>query len=196
MFRSSLLLALGLSLLRPAHAEFALESATIADLQAAMKAGSLTAEKLTQLYLARIAAYDKQGPTINAVITLNDKALDVARALDAERKAKGPRGPLHGIPIVLKDIIDTADPQRFTMIQYRPVLEVRAAVNEQLLLFAGHRSILAWGADGPAWETGKLSDEGVTIAGIESGVLRGTGWEMMTDKEKMFAVDLKSGRFL
>ena len=93
-------------------------------------------------------------------------------------------------------IIDTADPQRFTMIQYRPVLEVRAAVNEQLLLFAGHRSILAWGADGPAWETGKLSDEGVTIAGIESGVLRGTGWEMMTDKEKMFAVDLKSGRFL
>ena len=62
-----------------------------------------------QLCLARIQAYDRQGPSLHAVMTLNPKALDTARALDAERKAKGPRSPLHGIPIVLKDNFDTAD---------------------------------------------------------------------------------------
>jgi len=86
-----------------------LETATIADLQAAFKSGTLTSEKLTELYLARIAAYDQQGPTINSVITLNPKALDLARTLDAERKAGKVRGPLHGIPIVLKDNFDTFD---------------------------------------------------------------------------------------
>jgi len=88
---------------------FDLSSATIADVQAAMDKGALTSEKLTRLYLARIKAYDKQGPAINTVITLNDKALAEARALDKERKAKGPRSPLHGIPIVLKDNYDTYD---------------------------------------------------------------------------------------
>ncbi len=91
-------------------------------------------------------------------------------------------------------LIDTARPERFTMIAYRPVLEVRALEREKLLLFVGHRSMLAWGADGVAWETGKLSDEGLTITGIEDGVLRGTGWEMMSDKEKAFAVDLGTGK--
>ena len=67
--------------------ELKLEDATIADLNAAFKAGSLTSVKLTELYLARIAAYDKQGPAINTVITLNSKALVEASALDAERKA-------------------------------------------------------------------------------------------------------------
>jgi amidase len=86
-----------------------LTSATIADLQAACAAGTLTAEKLTTLYLARIAAYDKQGPAINAVITINPKALETARALDAERRAGRIRGPLHGIPVVLKDNFDTFD---------------------------------------------------------------------------------------
>src|SRR6266700_2093950 len=70
---------------------------------------NLTTDKVTQLYLDRIATYDKQGPAINAVITLNPKALEVARALDAERRAGKVRGPLHGIPIVLKDNIDTFD---------------------------------------------------------------------------------------
>ena len=93
-------------------------------------------------------------------------------------------------------VIDTTDPQRFTMIEYRPVLEVRAVVEVGLLLFVGHRSILAWGTDGIAWETDKLSDEGVTITGIENGVLRGMGWEMMTDKEKAFAIELGSGLVL
>ncbi|WP_439641551.1 amidase family protein [Nevskia sp.] len=86
-----------------------LESASIADLQAAMASGALSAEKLAGLYLARIEAYDQKGPVLNTVITLNPKALELARALDAERKAGKLRGPLHGIPIVLKDNFDTVD---------------------------------------------------------------------------------------
>ncbi len=86
-----------------------LANATIADLNVAFKNGTLTAERLTELYLARIAAYDKQGPTLNAVIALNPNALNDARALDAERKAGNVRGPLHGIPIVLKDNFNTRD---------------------------------------------------------------------------------------
>ena len=79
------------------------------------------------------------------------------------------------------------------MIPYRPVLEVRALVEENLLLFVGHHSILAWGRDGQAWESAKLSDEGVTITETTGGILRGTGWEMKTDREKSFALDLQSG---
>jgi hypothetical protein len=73
------------------------------------------------------------------------------------------------------------------------VLEVRAVVAESLLLFVGHHSILAWGSSGQAWESAKLSDEGVTIAGINGGVLRGKGWEMMSDSEKSFTLDLRNG---
>src|SRR5436190_11722862 len=86
-----------------------LDAATIADLNAAFNAGTLTSEKLVQLCIARIQAYDREGPSLHAVMTLNSKAIETARALDAERKAKGPRSPLHGIPIVLKDNYDTAD---------------------------------------------------------------------------------------
>jgi amidase len=85
------------------------ETATIADLDAAFAAGKLTSEQLVGTYLKRIDAYDKQGPHINAVITLNRKAMEIAKALDAERKAKGPRSPIHGIPIVLKDNYNTFD---------------------------------------------------------------------------------------
>jgi hypothetical protein len=91
-------------------------------------------------------------------------------------------------------VIDTAAPERFTMIAYRPVLEVRAAAAEELLLFVGHRSILAWGAEGQAWESERLSDEGVTLEVVEDGVLRGRGWEMRTDKETTFALELRSGK--
>lgn len=90
-------------------------------------------------------------------------------------------------------LIDTAAPERFLMIRYRPVLAVRPVAAEGLLLFASHRSILAWGRDGEVWESEKLSDEGVTITGAEGGVLRGTGWEMRTDKETAFALDLRTG---
>ncbi len=86
-----------------------LDAATIADVNAAFAKGTLTSERLTQIFLSRIDAYDRKGPTLRAVITINPKALETARALDAERKSKGPRSPLHGIPIVLKDNIDTAD---------------------------------------------------------------------------------------
>jgi hypothetical protein len=91
-------------------------------------------------------------------------------------------------------IIDTTAPEQFTMIPYRPVLEVRAVVENSLLLFVGHRSILAWGRDGQAWESERLSDEGVTIVKIENGILHGVGWEIRTDKETPFALDLASGQ--
>ncbi len=103
---SSAALAAGALAAPPA---FELEEATLADLQRRMTAGSLTAHALTQAYLDRIAAIDKRGPALNSVIELNPDALAIAAALDAERKAKGPRGPLHGVPVLIKDNIDTAD---------------------------------------------------------------------------------------
>jgi amidase len=86
-----------------------LDSATIADIDAAFEAGTLTAESLVQLCLARIRNYDRDGPSLHAVMILNPKAIETARELDAERKAKGPRSVLHGIPVVLKDNYNTAD---------------------------------------------------------------------------------------
>ena len=82
---------------------------TIGELQATMASGLYSARTLTQMYLARIDALDKRGPAVNAVIELNPDALAIAEALDAERKVQGPRGPLHGSPILLKDNIDTGD---------------------------------------------------------------------------------------
>ena len=90
-------------------ATFDLETAGVPEIQAAVDSGALTYEKLVKLYLARIQAYDHQGPGLNAVITVNPKALQTARALDAERKAKGLRSPLMGIPVLAKDNYDTAD---------------------------------------------------------------------------------------
>lgn len=87
-------------------ATFDLSTATIADINAAMDAGALTSEKLLTLYLNRIEAYDKRGPRINAVIALNPNALAEARVLDKERREKGRRSPLHGLPVVVKDLID------------------------------------------------------------------------------------------
>ncbi len=112
IFTSKLLItlaAIGLLLQPLRAAEFNLETATIADINAAFDAGALTSEKLVKLYLARIDAYNKKGPNINAIITLNAHALETARELDAERKAKGPRSKVHGIPVVLKDLYDTKD---------------------------------------------------------------------------------------
>ena len=80
---------------------------TIPQLQDAMKAGHVTSRQLVEAYLARIAAYDRGGPRLNAVVTLNPRALDEADALDRERAAKGARGPLHGIPILVKDNYET-----------------------------------------------------------------------------------------
>lgn len=93
---------------------FELDEITITELQEGMKSGKFTARSLVQKYKARISEIDKpeidkSGPAINAVIELNPDAESIADALDQERKAKGPRGPMHGIPVLIKDNIDTAD---------------------------------------------------------------------------------------
>ena len=82
---------------------------TIRELQRAMTRGQLTSARLLQFYLDRIAAYDQSGLRVNAVIAINPHAAAAARALDEERKKRGPRGPLHGIPILVKDNFDTND---------------------------------------------------------------------------------------
>jgi len=88
---------------------FDLEEATIADLQQRMQSGRETSRSLVDKYLARIEAIDRKGPTLHSVIEINPDARAIAYALDAERRTKGPRGPLHGIPILIKDNIATAD---------------------------------------------------------------------------------------
>ena len=92
-----------------AESNFRLEDATIAEIQEALVAGALSSEKLVELYLARIAAYDRAGPRLNSIITINPNAKAEAAALDKERAEKGPRSPLHGIPVLLKDNIDVAN---------------------------------------------------------------------------------------
>lgn len=88
---------------------FALHEATIDELQQGMRDGRLTARSITEHYLARIEALNRKGPELRAIIEVNPDALAIADALDAERKAGKVRGPLHGIPIALKDNIDTHD---------------------------------------------------------------------------------------
>src|SRR5438128_1916809 len=99
---------------RPAAAPFELEEATIAELQAGMKSGKYTARGLTAAYVQRIDALDRKGPALRAVLEVNPDALAQAEALDAERKAKGPRGPLHGVPVLVKDNIATRDRMQST----------------------------------------------------------------------------------
>ena len=82
---------------------------SIAEINAQFESGEPTSERLIELALLRIEAFDDVGPELNAIITLNPNALERARALDAERKSRGPRSPLHGIPVVLKDNFDTSD---------------------------------------------------------------------------------------
>lgn len=94
---------------KPASPVFDLEEATVADLQRRMETGQDTARSLVDKYLARIAEIDAAGPALHSVLEVNPDARAIADALDAERKSKGPRGPLHGIPILIKDNIATAD---------------------------------------------------------------------------------------
>lgn len=98
-------LALSASEVKP----FELDEVTIADLEKALGSGKLSARSLTQKYLSRIEAIDRNGPALNSVIEVNPDALAIADALDKERNEKGARGPLHGIPVLIKDNIDTAD---------------------------------------------------------------------------------------
>ncbi len=92
--------------------DFELDEITVRDLQAGMEEGRFTARGITELYIARIEAIDKDGggrPGLHSIIEVNPEALDIAEALDKERKESGPRGPLHGIPVLLKDNVGTSD---------------------------------------------------------------------------------------
>jgi amidase len=109
-----LLVLFAVGLTHAAEPAFAFAEANIDDLQARMAAGTLTARALTTAYLERIAAIDRAGPKLNAIIELNPDALAIAEKLDAERKAGRVRGPLHGIPILIKDNIATADKMETT----------------------------------------------------------------------------------
>jgi amidase len=95
----------------PYHSDDSLElmEVTIADLQEGMKSGKWTAKSVAEKYLSRMEAIDRQGPKLRSVIEINPDAIAIAEALDKEHKEKGPRGPLHGIPVLIKDNIDTAD---------------------------------------------------------------------------------------
>jgi hypothetical protein len=90
-------------------------------------------------------------------------------------------------------IIDTQHPERSTHIPLKPVVHVHPLPEHQLLLFAGFHTILAWDAHGEAWHTGKLSWEGVRITGAEGNTLHGTGWNLLTNQERPFTVDLLTG---
>ena len=93
---------------------FELDEITVGDLQSGMQSGKWTARTIAEKYLARIGEVDKGGPAVNSVIETNPDALEIADALDRERKEKGPRGPLHGIPVLIKDNIATADKMQTT----------------------------------------------------------------------------------
>ncbi|MDE3246181.1 MAG: amidase, partial [Acidobacteriota bacterium] len=108
------------TLASPLHGETAakgalkLEELSLAELQAGLASGRWTSKRAVAAYLARIRALDQAGPNLRSVIEVNPDALAIAAALDKERREKGPRGPLHGIPILIKDNIDTADKMHTT----------------------------------------------------------------------------------
>src|SRR5438876_3608224 len=152
---------------RNGRKSFALEEMTVADLQNGMPAGRFTAVALVRQYLKRIGEVDRKGPRLKAVIELNPDAFGIAEALDGERKAKGPRGPLHGIPILIKDNIDTHD--RMTTTAGSLALEGSIAPRDSFLVerlrsagavilgktnlsewanFRGSRSISGWSGRG------------------------------------------------
>jgi hypothetical protein len=90
-------------------------------------------------------------------------------------------------------VVDTAQPETCTHIELKPVVEVRPLVAHGLLLFVGFHSIVGWGREGLAWESARLSWEGVRITGIEGDVLQGIGWNLLTDREVGFSLDLLTG---
>ena len=116
---------------------------SIPELQAAMADGRVTSRELVAQYLARIAAYDDRGPALNAMIAVNGRALDEADALDRERAASGPRGPLHGIPLLVKDNFDVAG----------------------MPTTAGSIALAEWYPPDDAFQVGKLREAGAVIIG-------------------------------
>jgi hypothetical protein len=90
-------------------------------------------------------------------------------------------------------LIDTRDPARWEQVAYRPVTNVTVVPEPALLVFAGFHSLLAWGSSGKVWETGRLSWDGLRIVAVREETLLGTGWDMITDREFEFHVNLKTG---
>jgi amidase len=123
---------------------FELDEITIADLQAGMKSGRFTARALVEKYSVRIEEIDKNGPAVNSIIEMNPDALSIAEGLDEERKAKGPRGPLYGVPVLIKDNIDTAD---------------------RMMTTAGSLALLGSRPTQDSWVAQKLRSAGAVILG-------------------------------
>ncbi len=123
--------------------DFDIMEKSIPDLQRAMEAGSVTSHQLTAIYLARIQAYDKAGPRLNAMLAVNPRVLDAADALDRDRAAGRLRGPLHGIPIVIKDNFETAD----------------------MPTTAGSLALVGFETERDAFQVKKLRDAGAVIVG-------------------------------
>jgi len=90
-------------------------------------------------------------------------------------------------------IVDTVSPERSTHVALKPVAEVLTLAAQRLLVFVGFHAMVAWGVGGMAWQTGRLSWEGVRVTGVEGDQLRGFGWDLMSDREVEFSVDLKTG---
>ena len=99
---------------RLSHDGFELEEVSVKQLQEGMESGKWTSRSIAEAYLGRIEAVDRKGPNLGSIMETNKEALEIADALDRERKARGPRGPMHGIPVLLKDNIDTGDSQQTT----------------------------------------------------------------------------------
>ena len=116
----------------------------ITDMHDAMQRGELSSEALVRFYLERIDEIDRNGPELSSIIEVNPDALATARALDEEWRESGPRGPLHGVPVVLKANIDTAD---------------RMATTAGSLALEKHR------ASGDAFLVSRLRDAGAVILG-------------------------------
>src|SRR5690606_21348635 len=136
---------------QPQVPAFAFEESTVATLQDRMAAGAVTARQLTEACLARIAAVDRSGPRLNSVIEVNSDALDIADARDRERAAGTIRGPLHGIPVLIKDNIDTADRMKTTagslaMVDARPPRDafIVARLREAGAALLGKTNLSEW----------------------------------------------------
>jgi amidase len=130
---------------------FELEEATAAELQEAMRAGRLTAQRITEMYLERIAEIDRRGPSLRSVIEVNPEALDIAATLDRERRDGRLRGPLHGLPILIKDNIDTADRMLTTagslaLVESKPARDAHIAARLRAagLVILGKTNLSEW----------------------------------------------------
>lgn len=93
-------------------------------------------------------------------------------------------------------IVNTREPKQFTHLGFRPILEIRPLPEWQLLIFRSHLALLAWGCDGQKWQSPRVSSEGVRIGEIRGGELHGIGWDLMSDREIPFAIDLNSGELV